>query len=109
MSQGPGGALLKQIHHLTGAFPLVRDDFKVPKNVLTGHQIALGDEFDVLLHWITPDVVASLPNQCRDSLAAHILSCSSRSLAVNEKVLVLKLPIFKELKSTEIHQGPTLT
>jgi hypothetical protein len=111
MPQGIGSKLLKKIHGFTGAFPLVKDDFTYTTNqfLLTEHHIAPGNDIGVLLHWITPNIVAILPNEYRVSLAHHILACAGESLAENEKTLILKLPIFKELKSSNSNQGPMLT
>jgi hypothetical protein len=93
------------------AFPLVKDDFTFPTHrfLLNEKHIAPGSDIGVLLHWITPSIVATLPNECRESLARHILACIGISLPENQKTSVLKLPIFPELKSGESHQGPMLT
>jgi hypothetical protein len=111
MPQELGSALLKEIHGLTGAFPLVKDDFTFPTHrfLLNEKLIAPGSDIGVLLHWITPSIVATLPNECRESLARHLLACIGKSLPENQKTLVLKLPIFPELKSSESYQGPMLT
>jgi len=94
------------------AFPIVRENFKLSGNrfLLTKGHVAEPGDLEALLHWITPPVVEPLPNECRDGLAHHIVSsCKASPLTEKQKTLILKLPIFKQLKPVETDQGPTLT
>ena len=102
--------MLNDIYLLTEKFPLVHENFQVSTaGFLTAKRhIAPASDMKTLLHWITPSVVAALPDDFRDGLVRHIL-LHSHAIPEREKSLVIKLPIFKQLESIEGHEGPILT
>jgi hypothetical protein len=106
-----GADIVRKIHQISGAFPIVDERFRAAGGFLRkSRQIADAMDMDALLLWITPKVVIDLPHNTRDALRSHLSKQLVRRGAIEEsqKDLVLRLPIFRSWVVTQAASGAKL-
>ena len=95
-----GGALIMKIHEKAGkSFPLVDGRLHVSAKGFLRSTRRITDTTDIqtIFQWITPEIVAKLPDSTRDEFRKYIVTHSTFDLREIDPVHLSKLPIFKTL------------
>jgi hypothetical protein len=89
-----------KIHEKTGrGFPLVDGRFHVTAKGFLRSTRRIADTTDIqtIFLWITPEIVAKLPDSTRDEFRKYIVTHCAFDLSEVDRVRLAKLPIYKSL------------
>jgi hypothetical protein len=95
-----GGALIMKIHEKAGkSFPLVDGRFHVTAKGFLRSTRRIADTTDIqtIFLWITPEIVAKLPDSTRDEFRKYIVTRCTNDLSEIDRVRLSKLPIYRSL------------
>lgn len=96
-----GGALVMKIYEKAGkGFPLVDGRLHVSATGFLRHTKRIADTTDIqtMFQWITPEIVAKLPDSTLDELRNYLVAqTASIDLSETDRTHLSKLPIYKSL------------
>ena len=95
-----GGALIMKIHEKARkCFPLVDGRLQVSAKGFLRSTKRITDTTDIrtILQWITPEIVAKLPDSTRDELRNYLVAHTTFDLSEIDRVQLSRLPVYKRL------------